>query len=257
MRRILLLGGTGDALKVARRLGANDVYSLAGLGKIAEGLSCHVRVGGFGGADGLARYVEAERIELIVDATHPYAAQISANAALASALTGVECWALRRPAWQPQPGDDWRFVSGWDDVCVRSTSFMRPFFTLGRAPLSHLDAVPAHQYWTVRCLDAHPGNERVRVIGARGPFTLEAERALFEQYKFDVVISKNSGGAATEAKLEVARERGLPVLMLERPRLPDVNRTFDTTDTLLAALDTLRVENDARMIPAGSRRSEA
>ncbi len=95
------------------------------------------------------------------------------------------------------------------------------------------------------------------MIGARGPFTLEAERALFEQYKFDVVISKNSGGAATEAKLEVARERGLPVLMLERPRLPDVNRTFDTTDTLLAALDTLRVENDARMIPAGSRRSEA
>ncbi len=137
MRRILLLGGTGDALKMARRLGANDVYSLAGLGKIAEGLFCHVRVGGFGGADGLARYVEAERIELIVDATHPYAAQISANAALASALTGVECWALRRPAWQPQPGDDWRFVSGWDDV-VRPIDFIHAtvFYAWARAVVS-------------------------------------------------------------------------------------------------------------------------
>lgn len=257
MKRILLLGGTGDALKVARRLGPNDVYSLAGLGKIAEGLPCQVRVGGFGGADGLARYLAAERIGLIVDATHPYAAQMSTNAALASRLAGVDCWALRRSPWPPQPGDDWRFVSGWDGLCVQLAPFARPFFTLGREPLAHLDAIPSHQYWTVRCLDAHLGNERARVIGARGPFTLDGERMLFEQFGFDVVISKNSGGAATEAKLEVARERGLPVLMLERPHLPDVDRTFDTTDALLTALDTLRVENEARMIPAGSRRSEA
>jgi precorrin-6A/cobalt-precorrin-6A reductase len=255
--RILLLGGTGDALKIARRLGSDDVYSLAGLGKIAADLPCRVRVGGFGGADGLARYVAAERIELIVDATHPYAAQISTNAALASRLAGVRCWALRRAPWQPQPRDDWRFVSGWDALCVQLIPFARPFFTLGREPLSHLDAVPTHQYWTVRCLDAHPGNERVRVIGTRGPFTLEGERALFEQCRFDVVISKNSGGAATEAKLEIARERGLPVLMLERPRLPDVDRTFDTADALMAALDTLRAENDARMIPPGVGRSKA
>lgn len=257
MTRILLLGGTGDALKIGRRLGSNDVYSLAGLGKIADDLPCRVRVGGFGGADGLARYLAAERIGLIVDATHPYAARISANAALASRLAGVKCWGLRRPAWLPQPGDNWRFVSGWEALCAQLAPFARPFFTLGREPLSHLDAIPAHQYWTVRCLDAHPGNERARVIGARGPFTLEGERVLFQQCEFDVVISKNSGGAATEAKLDVARERGLPVLMLERPRLPDVDRTFDTTDTLLAALDTLHAENDARMIPPGSRRSEA
>lgn len=257
MTRILLLGGTGDALKIARRLGSNDVYSLAGLGRIAEDLPCQVRVGGFGGADGLARNLAAERIGLIVDATHPYAAQISANAALAARLAGIQCWALRRAPWRPRPGDDWRFVSGWDALCIQLNPFARPFFTLGREPLSHLDTIPAHQYWTVRCLDAHPGNERARVIGARGPFTLEGEHALFEQCRFDVVISKNSGGAATEAKLDVARERGLPVLMLERPPLPDVDRTFDTTDALLAALETLRAENDARMIPPGSRRSEA
>lgn len=257
MIRVLLLGGTGDALKIARGLGSDDVYSLAGLGKIPEDLPCRVRVGGYGGAEGLARYVEAERIGLIVDATHPYAAQISANAALAGRLAGVDCWALRRPAWQPQPGDDWRFVSGWEALSVELTSFARPLFTLGREPLLHLDAIPAHHYWTVRCLDALPGNERARVIGARGPFTLEGERALFEQYGFDVVISKNSGGAATEAKLEIARERGLPVFMIERPRLAEVDRTFERAEALLAALQTLRLENEARMIRPGTRRSEA
>lgn len=251
MIRLLLLGGTGDAMKIARRLRAEDVYSLAGLGKIPHDLRCEVRVGGFGGSEGLARYVEAERIGLIVDATHPYAAQISANAAAAGRATGIPCWALRRPAWQPQAGDDWRFVDGWDALIAELAPFSRPLFALGRAPLSRLNEIPAHQHWTIRCLDEHPGNERARVIGARGPFTLDGERALFEQCRFDVVVSKNSGGAATEAKLEVARERGLPVVMLRRPFLPDVDRTFDEMDKLLAALQTLRTENDARLNQPG------
>ncbi|RDU96641.1 cobalt-precorrin-6A reductase [Trinickia dinghuensis] len=251
MTRVLLLGGTGDALKIARRLRADDVYSLAGLGKTPDDLACDVRVGGFGGSEGLARYVETERIGLIVDATHPYAARISANAATASRVAGVHCWALRRPPWQPQPGDDWRFVGGWDALVAELAGFNRPLFTLGRGPLSRLDEIPAHQYWTVRCLDVHPGNERSRIIGARGPFTLDGERALFEQCEFDVVISKNSGGAATEAKLEVARERGLPVIMLARPSLPevpDIDRIFETTDALLNALETLRAQSGARTI---------
>lgn len=251
MTRLLLLGGTGDALKIARRLEADDVYSLAGLGKIAADLPCRVRVGGFGGGEGLARYIEAEGIRLIIDATHPYAAQISANAAAASRAVGVDCWALRRAPWQPQPGDDWRFVSGWEALISELAGCARPLFTLGRAPLSHLDEIPAHQYWTIRCLEAHPGNERARVIGARGPFAVADERTLFEQCAFDVLVSKNSGGAATEAKLEVARERGLPVIMLQRPSLPGVNRTFETTDALLAALEALRAGNDARMIRRG------
>ena len=251
MSRVLLLGGTGDALKLARHLKTDDVYSLAGLGKVPADLPCRVRVGGFGGSEGLARYVQAEDIRLIVDATHPYAAQISENAAQASRATGVPCWALRRSPWQSQAGDDWRFVGGWDALIAELAAFARPLFALGRAPLSHLDEIPPQQYWTIRCLDAHPGNERARVIGMRGPFTLEGERALFEQGAFDVVVSKNSGGSATEPKLDVARERGLPVIMLARPPLPDVDRTFETSDALLAALRTLRVEIDARMIRPG------
>lgn len=252
MTRILLLGGTGDALRIARRLSRDDVYSLAGLGKIPDDLACRVRIGGFGGAQGLARYIEAERIRLVVDATHPYAAQISANANEASRVAGIGCWALRRSPWQPQADDDWRFVKAWDALIAELAGFTRPLFTLGRAPLSHLDEIPAHQYWVVRCLDAHAGNERARVIGARGPFTLDGERALFDRYRFDVVVSKNSGGAATEAKLEIARERGLPVIMLERPPLPDVDRMFETIDALLAALETWRVGNDVLAIRPSS-----
>lgn len=239
MTRILLLGGTGDALRIACGLGPEHVYSLAGLGKLPREPACLVRVGGFGGSAGLARYVEAERIGLIVDATHPYAARISANAFAASRATGVPYWALHRAAWQPRQGDDWRFVDDWNDLVAMLAGFARPLFTLGREPLSHLDEIPEHQYWTVRCLDAHPGNERCRVIGARGPFAVEGERALFDTCATDVIVSKNSGGKATEAKLEVARERGLPVIMLRRPPLPDADRTFDEVSTLMSALDAL------------------
>ncbi|TKC88257.1 cobalt-precorrin-6A reductase [Trinickia terrae] len=238
-KRILLLGGTGDALKIARQLSREHVYSLAGLGKVPADLACAVRVGGFGGAQGLERYLADEGIGLVVDATHPYAAQISANAAAASRAAGVPYWALRRAAWEPRAGDDWRMVAGWDGIVEALAPFARPLFTLGREPLAHLDEIPEHQYWFVRCLDAHPGNARSRVIDARGPFTEAGERALFDAQSIDVIVSKNSGGGATEAKLAVARERGLPVVMLRRRPLPAADREFDSPESLSRAIETL------------------
>ncbi|MFT4067136.1 cobalt-precorrin-6A reductase [Paraburkholderia sp.] len=236
MTRVLLLGGTGDALKIARQLGPAHVYSLAGLARVPDDLACAVRVGGFGGSEGLTRYLDSERIGLVIDATHPYAARISANAAHACRAAGVRCWALRRPAWQPQTGDDWRMVGDWNELTAALAQFRRPFFTLGREPLAHLDEIPPYQFWTVRCLESHADTARSRVIAARGPFTLDAERALFALQGFDVVVSKNSGGGATEAKLDVARERGLPVVMLRRPVLPAVDREFAGVADLLDAL---------------------
>ncbi|WP_207003990.1 cobalt-precorrin-6A reductase [Trinickia mobilis] len=237
--RILLLGGTGDALKIARQLSSEHVYSLAGLGKVPHDLSCTVRVGGFGGEEGLARYLRDEGIGLVVDATHPYAAQISANAATASRAARVPCWAMRRAAWEPQAGDDWRMVNGWGGIVDALAAFARPLFTLGREPLVHLDEIPAHQFWTVRCLDAHPGSARARVIDARGPFTEAGERALFDAQAIDVIVSKNSGGRATEAKLAVARERGLPVVMLRRPPLSAADREFDSPESVWLAIEAL------------------
>jgi precorrin-6A/cobalt-precorrin-6A reductase len=241
MTRILLLGGTGDALQIARQLGAAHVYSLAGLGKVPADLACAVRVGGFGGADGLVRYLREERIGLLLDATHPYAANISAHAVAASKGVGVPCWALRREAWRARSGDDWRMADDWISMCEALAPFSRPLFTLGREPLAHLDEIPAHQFWTVRCLQAHAGNARLRVIDARGPFSLQGERSLFAAHAIDVVVSKNSGGTATEAKLEVARELRLPVVMLRRPSLPPADREFNTPAALLEALRGLLV----------------
>jgi precorrin-6A/cobalt-precorrin-6A reductase len=234
--RILLLGGVTEALAIARQLGPQHVYSLAGVGRVPQDLSCQVRVGGYGGAEGLADYLREARIDLLIDATHPYAAQISANAALAARSAGVTCWALRRPAWQAQPGDDWREVADWAALIEALAPFQRPLFTLGREPLQHLDEIPAHQFWTLRALETCPGNACCEVIGARGPFCIDDERALFERRQIDVLVSKNSGSTATEPKLEVARERGVPVLVLKRPALPEVDRQFDSPHQLLQAL---------------------
>ena len=239
MKRILLLGGVTEALAIARTLGPQHIYSLAGVGRVPTDLTCQVRVGGYGGAEGLAQFVRDEGISLILDATHPYAAQISRNAAEAAQLSGVPCWALRRPAWQPQAGDDWREVADWAELTEALKPFKRPLFTLGREPLQHLHEVPVEQFWTLRALDVYPGNERCEVIGARGPFLIEDERALFERRKIDVLISKNSGITATEPKLEVARERGVPVLVLKRPVLASVDREFPTVASALQAITLL------------------
>ena len=236
MKRILLLGGVTEALAMARRLGAQHVYSLAGVGRVPADLPCEVRVGGYGGAEGLAQYIRQQRIDLLLDATHPYAAQISHNAVSAAALAGIPCWALRRPAWQPQAGDNWREVANWAELVEALKPFQRPLFTLGREPLEHLHEIPEGQFWTLRALDTYPGNARCEVIGARGPFVIEDERTLFAQRRIDVLISKNSGSSATEPKLEVARERGTPVLILKRPQLPEVDRAFLTGDEVLQAL---------------------
>ncbi|QRY81180.1 cobalt-precorrin-6A reductase [Pseudomonas sp. PDNC002] len=242
MKRVLLLGGIGEALAIARRLGPQHLYSLAGLGKVPDDLACEVRVGGYGGAEGLAGFIREQGFDLLLDATHPYAAQISANAAHAAELAGVPCWALRRPGWQAGAGDDWREVADWPGLIRALKDFRRPLFTLGREPLEHLGEIPAHQHWTVRCLQSLPGNERAEVLGARGPFTLEGERELFARLGTDVLISKNSGSQATEPKLQVARERGVPVLILARPALPLVEREFDGVESLWAALERLLAE---------------
>ena len=236
MKRILLLGGVTEALAIARTLGPQHVYSLAGVGRVPTDLTCEVRVGGYGGAEGLARYIRDEGIDLLLDATHPYAAQISQNAALAAAASNIPCWALRRPAWVAQPDDDWREVADWSELVEALATFQRPLFTLGREPLEHLHEIPPEQFWTLRALDAYPGTARCDVIGARGPFLIDDERKLFAQRRIDVLISKNSGSSATEPKLQVARERGVPVLILKRPTLAQVDREFRTVEDVLEGL---------------------
>jgi precorrin-6A/cobalt-precorrin-6A reductase len=238
--KILLLGGIGEALYIARALheaGHKVIYSLAGVGRVPL-LPCRIRVGGFGGIDGLVNYLRDEGTELLIDATHPYAEQISRNAAEAGARAGVPVWAYRRPAWQPSPQDRWIPVSDWPAARAAIANYRRPFLTLGGKLVSELAEISPGQHWLLRCLASTPVPklERLTVIGQVGPFHLEQERALMTQHRIDVLVCKNSGGGAVAAKLEAARELKLPVVMIERPALPELAKQHERVADLLGAL---------------------
>lgn len=237
MRRILLLGGIGEARRLAHRLARDNklTYSLAGRAGVPQ-LPCPVRVGGFGGVAGLSAFLKEGRFDLLIDATHPYAARISLHAHQAAEQTALPLWAYRRPAWQPEPGDDWRIAKDWSDIKTAIEGFHRPFFTLGLEPLQHAQSIPAGQHWLVRCLTERPATSNLTVLGALGPFALEEELKLMDTHQVDVLITKNSGGQATAAKLAAARRLGIPVVMLERPPLPPADREFEDIETLIDSL---------------------
>lgn len=226
--RILILGGIGEALKLARMLAVTHdvIYSVAGKGRIPD-LPCRVRCGGFGGAEGLATFLRENQVERLIDATHPYAAQISRNAAQAAQWANIQLWAYRRPPWQPEVGDDWRMVADWAELLLALRPFQRPFFTIGLEPLRHIAEIPPEQHWRVRCLAAEPcSSPQLTLFCAVGPFSLEQELALLRDCQIDVLVAKNSGGDAVEAKLAAARLTGIPVVMLERPVLPVADQEF-------------------------------
>ncbi len=243
--RILVLGGIGEAVKLARKLAPIHAvtYSVAGKGRRPE-LPCPTRVGGFGGVEGLTVFLNARGIALLIDATHPHAAQISRNAAQAAWRAGVPLWTYRRPAWRPEPGDDWRGVTDWAEIVTALRKFRRPFFTIGLEPLRHAATIPLEQQWLVRCLATAPlVAPRLKVLCAAGPFVPDQELALLRDHQIDVLVAKNSGGGAVAAKLAAARQLHIPVVMLERPALPKADREFAEIESMVTALSTEFEEN--------------
>lgn len=237
--RLLLLGGTGDGRSLAARLhadGHETIYSVADP-QARPHVPCPVHRGGFGGVDGLVDYLQTHRIERLLDATHPYAATISANARAAASRAGIALWALHRPPWRPGPDDRWHYLADIHALPAALERYRRPLFTIGPGALD-LAPVPPHQHWNVRCLPDHGRTvpTRCTTIEARGPFALDDERELMDRLGTDVVVTKNSGGNAVAAKLVAARERGIPVLLLRRPRLPPPDRSFASAAALRAAL---------------------
>jgi precorrin-6A/cobalt-precorrin-6A reductase len=241
--RILILGGTTEARQLAGRLaartGLNVTLSLAGRTAAPAAQPVPVRIGGFGGAEGLADYLRVERIDALVDATHPYAAVISVNAAAAAARAGVPLVAVRRPAWTPVPGDRWIEIDQVADA-VRALGAIsrRVFLALGRKEIIPFEAAPHHHY-LVRSVDpvVPPLDVPAAVyVTARGPFPEAAERALLGQYGIDIVVAKNSGGSATYGKIAAARALSLPVIMLRRPALPEV-AAVETVEEVVDWLD--------------------
>lgn len=237
--RVLVLGGTGDARRLATALvaeGADVLSSLAG--RVADPLLPlgEVRIGGFGGAAGLAAWLQSHPVQSIVDATHPFAATMTASAAAAGDVTGVPLLRLQRPGWIPQPGDDWRWVDSLAEAAVAVAGFGSVLLTTGRLGLAAFAGLTAR--CVVRSVDppSPPLPERTIVVLARGPFTVTDELALMQQHGVDVVVTKDSGGDMTAAKLTAARELGLPVVLVRRPPVPPGVLTVATVEDALAWL---------------------
>lgn len=219
--KVLLLGGTTEARLLAGELVGEHAVTVSLAGRVRSPLPLPgtVRVGGFGGVDGLAAWLRAHGTDAVVDATHPFASTMTAHAAAACARADVPLLRLQRPAWSPVPGDDWRPVP---DLAAAAEAVAalgdRVFLTTGRTGLAVFAGVD--RWFLVRSVDPPepPVPARMRVLLDRGPFTLDGERALLREHAIDVVVTKNSGGDAP--KLAAARERSVPVVVVERPPLP-------------------------------------
>lgn len=231
----MILGGTEEAKALAARLvaaGHPVIVSLAG--RAAADYPGTVRIGGFGGADGLAAVLRAERITHLLDATHPFAAAISPGAVRAAAMAGIPYLRLERPPWGAEPGDDFVMVKDAEAASAAVPEGARVFLTLGLRGLSPFLARRDLEL-VVRAIAAPDleGRADVTVLRARGPFALADERALWAEHGFDALVTKNSGGS--DAKLVAARENGALVVMIERPAgQPPADAT--TVDEMLARL---------------------
>ncbi|MEU0832326.1 cobalt-precorrin-6A reductase [Streptomyces sp. NPDC005969] len=226
---VLVLGGTTEARRLAEHLagalpaGARVTSSLAGRVASPKLPPGEVRVGGFGGAEGLAAWLRTHRVDALIDATHPFAGTISFHAASAAADAHVPLLALRRPGWVPTDGDRWHPVGSLAEAAKALPGLgQRVFLTTGRMGLAAFAGLDS-QWFLMRSVDAPDGPHpaRMEVLLDRGPFTLDGERELIRRHRIDVLVTKDSGGDATAPKLTAAREAGVPVVVVRRPPVPD------------------------------------
>ncbi|MGW6279411.1 cobalt-precorrin-6A reductase [Kribbella sp. NPDC055071] len=221
--KVLLLGGTGEARELAELLVASGhdlVSSLAGRTTDARLPVGEVRVGGFGGADGLSDWLRLHRVDAVIDATHPFAATMTDHAVAAAREVGVPLLILRRPGWAAGPGDDWHWVDSAEAAAeLLPTLGSRALLTIGR---QGLDTFAGTGVWTLaRCVDPpEPRPTWCTLLLARGPYDVAGELDLMRHHAIDVLVTKDSGGPATSAKLTAARELYRPVVLIRRPPLP-------------------------------------
>ncbi len=236
--RALLLGGTGDANALAQalvRARIDAVYSYAGRTQIPLPHVLPTRIGGFGGVAGLADHIRHNRITHVIDATHPFAAEMSRHAVEACAATDTPLMALERAPWVRSTGDNWTEVADIDAaVGALPDAPARVFLAIGRQHIAPFAAKPQHAY-TQRFVDATEHASplpNAEVIVSRGPFTPEGDRELMTSRKIDILVARNSGGNGARAKIDAARELGLPVIMIARPVLPERPRVESVEEVI-------------------------
>ncbi|XAZ20368.1 cobalt-precorrin-6A reductase (plasmid) [Sinorhizobium sp. B11] len=243
--RMLILGGTSEARRLAAALAPREdldiLLSLAGRTEAPAQQPVPVHVGGFGGAEGLATFLTEGGYDLLIDATHPFAERISANATAAAERTGIPALALVRPEWIPEPGDHWHIVADIPAaIAALGPAPRRVFLTTGRQGAHHAEIAPQH-FYLVRSVD--PVDPPLALADAeylldRGPFTLQGEIDLMRQYRIDAVVTKNSGGTAAYAKIEAARLLGLKVVVIARAPAA-IMTSVETVEAALEAIDHL------------------
>jgi precorrin-6A/cobalt-precorrin-6A reductase len=256
---VLLLGGTTEARHLAAELsgwaGVRVTTSLAGRLSRPREVAGEIRTGGFRGVDGLAAWLREHQVDTLVDATHPFAAAITANAVRAARATGVRHVLLRRPGWEPGPHDHWHEAADLADAASLLPGLgTHIFLAVGRqglAPFAQLAAREPGLRFLIRAVEqpGPPLPARARVLLDRGPFTFEDEIALLADHRIDVLVTKDSGGAATRPKLAAARRLGLPVVVVRRPPLPEEARTV-----VPDVAGVLRVLADLAMEPTNEKR---
>ncbi|WP_426416911.1 precorrin-6A/cobalt-precorrin-6A reductase [Aestuariirhabdus sp. LZHN29] len=249
--KILLLGGTGEAKKLATSLhnkGHQVIYSIAGLVRYPR-LPCEVISGGFSrhcnspettdrnkGAEGLKNWLRLNEITLVIDATHPYAARISTHAVIACQQTNTPCWRFQRAPWSSSPDLPFQEIDDWSTLRETLGHYHRPVFTIGQMPLRHLD-IPKHQIWLVRgAIYNEVEHPRLNQIEAIGPFSLAHEEQMLRLHHADLLVGKNSGGRAMATKLLAATHLQVPVILLKRPTLVAADREFSSLDELTSQL---------------------
>ena len=242
--RVLLLAGSTEASSAARLLADDDVFdvtvSFAGRTATRAALpaSASERVGGFGGVAGLTDYLTQHRIDAVLDATHPFAAQMPLHAHAAGLAAGVRVLRLVRPQWELQTGDQWLSAVDMPEAAalVRKSSVERVLLTIGRQELAPF--AECSQSLIARCIDppAADALPDAEILLARGPFTIDDELELLRTRRIDLIVAKNSGGSATRAKIDAARELSIPIVMVQRPPATD----GPTVATTAEALEWLR-----------------
>jgi len=235
--RALILGGIADASLLAAeiaRAGLDAVYSYGGRTRAPADQPLPTRIGGFGGVSGLADYIRGEGITHVIDATHPFAAEMSRNAVEACAETKTPLIALERAPWTKAPGDVWVEVS---DVAAAVAALPEApanvFLAIGRQHIAPFASKPQHAY-TLRFVDPPeaPLPFAADVIVSRGPFTLEGELEMMRSRGIDWIVARNSGGDGARAKIDAARMLGLPVIMITRPALPERQRVESVDEVM-------------------------
>ncbi|PJX13966.1 cobalt-precorrin-6A reductase [Halomonas sp. 141] len=238
MINILILGGTSEASALASAVakrGLPAVFSYAGRVNAPKPQPLPTRIGGFGGVSGLVAFLAQQRITHVVDATHPFATQMSTHVVAAAAQCGVKATALTRPAWRPIDGDQWQSVATVDEaVSALAGPPQRVLLAIGRMHLAAFAPQPQHHY-VLRLVDqpnSPPPLVDYSTVIDRGPFTLEGDLALLETLRIERIVCKNSGGEGAAAKLTAARRLGLPVVMIERPELPSRHELHSIDDVM-------------------------